>query len=91
MRKYVDTIELQDRLFKKLNNGNSFEEALLRFVCEVIDETPAANVVEHKPPEKWKQKGYGVFICSKCGGGATHSYCYCPNCGANMCKEDNEQ
>ena len=45
-RKYVDTIELQDRLFSKLNNGNSFEEALCKFIAAVIDETPAADVVE---------------------------------------------
>ena len=99
-RKYVDTVELQDRLFGKLNNGNPLEDELCKFFAAVVDETPPADVVEVRHG-KWiglPLGGNSYCRCSVCGkvynvhacnGRATQKYC--PHCGAKMDEEDNDE
>lgn len=50
MRKYIDSEELKKQFAEKLHSDvygtENFRKALCDFICVVIDETPAANVME---------------------------------------------
>ena len=70
---------------------NCFEPAIKEAVCKlgqaikkIIENHPAANVVEVRHGE-WKfRKSWDFFVCSKCSFEHTNYSHYCPNCGAKM-------
>lgn len=65
--------------------------AILRWVCEEVDDTPAADVVEVRHG-RWKTIDKGHYFydweCSVCGGSGRADYLFCPNCGARMDGEE---
>ena len=56
------------------------------YVEQVIDETPTEDVtpVVHA---HWTFTYYNSFVCSNCSHSSDNEFCYCPNCGAKMDEE----
>lgn len=57
--------------------GGEFEDA-----CCAIENAPT---IEERKTGKWIIKGFPT--CSICKGDAPHEWDYCPNCGARMVQE----
>ena len=102
MSDYISREALIDRLNKNLSacNHGTFSEMCYADAIETVKNLPAADVepVVHGAwyPrfEDWRQQQEGNK-CSVCGfeyyGTGIRSFHYCPNCGAKMCLEDNDE
>ena len=80
-----------DKLMKSLNPKESVWVGLV--LPELIDNAPT---VEAEPVRHghWVEAKYPLFTCSECGAtyqDTGYSYNYCPNCGAKMdLEQENE-
>lgn len=102
MSDYISREALIDRLNNNLSacNHGTFSEMCYADAIETVKNLPAADVepVRHGAwyPrfEDWRQQQEGNK-CSVCGfeyyGTGIRSFHYCPNCGAKMCLEDNDE
>ena len=68
----------------------------MNYVLDIIDDLPTIGPVKHG---RWKREvlgstsGYGTTVmyqCSECERMAISGYNYCPNCGADMRGEEDE-
>lgn len=76
--------------------GGYKAKAIYRVTKEEIDAMPTVDAVPvvhgrwiYHPD--WQADGECGYECSECGRGVEVDYAYCPNCGAKMNEEDNEQ
>lgn len=96
MSRYIDADALKDKI-TDIDGGCAIDgtgfDIYTHEVFELIDEVPTADVRENvrgewkvcdaKPPTWW-------YECSVCGKAGNVEYNYCPNCGSEMRKgEDN--
>nr|UVX52035.1 MAG: hypothetical protein [Bacteriophage sp.] len=62
--------------------------------CPLLDAVPVRHGAWYPCFEDWRQQQEGNK-CSVCGfeyyGTGIRSFHYCPNCGAKMCLEDNDE
>lgn len=90
MAKYIDA-DKQKEKFKnditQFSRGGKTLAAICEFLIKVIDDTPAADVVEVKHG-KWIDLGRSYYTvisqCSECSAKYDFRSPYCPNCGAKM-------
>ena len=84
MSRYIDA----DKLIKFANNTKD-----KTIDANDIARFPTADVRENVRGE-WIDRGKNMTIrwqCSECGRRDTHIYNFCPNCGADMRGDKNEQ
>ena len=99
MSEYIKREDAKLRIFEYgLNHRDNIS---ISSTCENLERqmnaVPSADVVERKTGEwgyRWKVHGDGrrpteLFPCSECGYESTMVTNFCPNCGADM-REENE-
>jgi len=97
MTDYISRETLKKRFCGHCEEYGKCQE--LCFDMELINNTPAANVVEQKTGN-WIERedmyyGWNIWECSNCheefcieeGSPKDNEYYYCPNCGADMREE----
>ena len=105
MNDYISREALIDRLNKNLSacNHGTFSEMCYSDAIETVKHFPPADVRLVRNGRwvrpHWRNSSY-CCDCSECGGEAMHReyqwnkkgiYPICPNCGAKMCLEDNDE
>lgn len=92
MPRYIDA----DELLLQLDKRKSFEQGRnnayykgLRDAKKILEDTPTADVVERKKG-RWLNKG-GKICCSECGRTNFLSPNFCPECGADMREEKDDE
>lgn len=94
-KEYIERSEFREVLKKshEAHANNSREASLLDRDIRLLNEQPAADVVEvkHGEWEKCENDGYEWFQCSRCQNRPLNDYNerpvfsdYCPNCGSDM-------
>lgn len=88
MKEYIERDAAIKSLFAKIDAPNHRAEFLYcDEIYNVIQDIPAADVVEVRHGQWIKSESSGLYKCSKCGRYATNSdvlnWEYC-NCGAKM-------
>lgn len=94
-KELLEKLDERDKLVRKLT-ANVYDEdeiiVTLSAVRKFVNNRPAvdAEPVRHS---KWVCRTPGVFSCGACLGLAlgNRPTCYCPDCGARMDGEKNEQ
>lgn len=97
-KKFIDAEETLKRLQDLCADGNMYGDENLTLVDfaqveETILDMPAIDVQEVKHGRWiWKDQSPDDFICvcSNCHEEEEHLYKYCPNCGARMDGEEND-
>lgn len=68
--------------------------ALKRYdaILASVDDIPAADVRENDHA-RWKGQGFGYYMCSLCNSvyGYSNKFKFCPNCGAIMDIDDEDE
>ena len=82
------TIDAIDEIEAEIANGNGFQyEKWRKWFCELPSAQP------ERKNGKWIDVRCGtvsLWACSKCGEVYAENFHYCPNCGADMRKGENE-
>ena len=92
MERYINA----DALMKKLNEDPIGQTIVQRYNIDgFIEAFPTADVVEVKHG-KWEKMWHSYFkqelpCCSVCGHFSAMRWKYCPNCGADMRKETEDE
>lgn len=102
MSRYIDADKFEKRAYEVaypiIHDTNSHERGLtLIGIAQLLDEQPTADVRENIKGEWTKEAGYVAgdreWKCSVCGetfwNGSMDRYHFCPNCGADMRREEN--
>ena len=85
MAEYIEREALLNELKEERKKGNFVFTS--KWIKEIMDNLPAADVVEVKRGE-WQKlrriQGVKYYMCSLCSEMAKNEHNYCPNCGAKM-------
>ena len=99
MSDYIKRDALKNQMQLYFNDNEDGEVRILenaywhhKYVIELIDNAPSADVVERKRGEWIKLQGRWIWKCSECGIEVLY-YAkgnYCPNCGARMVSDESK-
>ena len=94
MSKYRDTEELLTQLnackysMEKTTKRQVIYNAAINDACRIVDALPVTDVVEVQHGEWIELPPFkNIYVCSLCGQWGEHHWGYCPNCGAKMDEE----
>lgn len=99
MSRYIDADTFDDTVQTLNERGWHITRSEYKRMDSVLFEMPTADVVEVKRG-KWKREvlgstsGYGTTVmyqCSECEKMSISQYHYCPNCGARMGEQSNNE
>ena len=79
-------IDIPDYNLNPIQNGSIACSVILRAVKN-------GKPYEERPHGEWKYNPYGYFVtykCTNCGDFGMETWHFCPNCGADMRKEGND-
>ena len=92
MPRYIDADNLIDYIRTLSIWSKTYEVEALRAINELLNQIPTAEVRENVKGE-WIEVidiGYHGWRCNLCGEDSYRKSNYCPNCGADMRKEETE-
>ena len=84
---YKDCIENWKEIFYYYHSPEEIEDIIFSTCIEFLDKMPTIDA-EPKRHGRWidngRYDGYTMYICSECGHAESIQYNYCPDCGAKM-------